>query len=370
MHEHVVYIAMLLLLGTLSTALAHIMRVSNIFFLLLTGMVLGSLGLVIFPDRAVETIALLALILVVFDATSKLRASEFRQYGGAALKLALTYFVFNLLFVTAFAMLLFGQQPLVAMFFATLMYGIDPGACLAIFGHKRTKAVETLEIESVLNTPLTLIIPLTMLRLITYAGASVAGAVLMQLGVALGVGALSGCAAVYILKKIESKELLHLIVMSSAVITFALSESLGGSGLLAVTLFGLVFGNSRLHHKIELKKFATIFTHTLTILVFILIGTTMQIDPSYIFRGTILFLVYLCARFAAVYISGFGGRDALLVSFSVPKGIDVAVVLLILMSSSIAGMGEVVNLSMLFALYSIVLTTAVSALYRPRAAPS
>ena len=38
--EHLIYIAALLLLGTLCSALAYVLRVSPVFFLMLAGMVL------------------------------------------------------------------------------------------------------------------------------------------------------------------------------------------------------------------------------------------------------------------------------------------------------------------------------------------
>ena len=72
------------------------------------------------------------------------------------------------------------------------------------------------------------------------------------------------------MKKTYFGDLSHLAILTAAIISYVGSEFVGGSGVLAVASFGLLFGNFHIEHKLSLEKFASIFSNTLNILVFIL----------------------------------------------------------------------------------------------------
>ena len=80
------------------------------------------------------------------------------------------------------------------------------------------------------------------------------------------------------------------------------------------------------------------------------------------FFGTLLFLVYIFVCFVSVFISlktkKFSFKEIILVSFNVPKGIDVAIIILLMMTqyNYINGIENIVNLCLLFSLYSITLS--------------
>ncbi|MFH1591434.1 MAG: cation:proton antiporter [archaeon] len=365
---HLVYIAMILLLGTLCTALAKGLRTSNVFFLILAGMIFGGLGLISFSPVAVITICVLALVMIVFDSTNKLKFKELRSFLMPALRLTGFYWVGTVVLLSAVAVFLFDIHPLLAFFFSSLMFGIDPAIALTLLGKAKRKAVELLEVESLLNQPITLIISLMLLRSLEGVGkAGFGGAfspilsLFLQVGLGLVIGLLVGSILLSILRKSFMGNLSHLMVLTAVVITFVISEWIGGSGVLAVVVLGLMFGNFHVEHKIELRKFACIFTHTLEILVFILIGTILIVQTQYLLKGTLLFLCYLAIRLFAVQAAypAMPSRDKLLLTLTVPKGIDVSVIILLITTSfsTVDGMDTVLNLSLLFVLYSIVLAT-------------
>ncbi len=370
--DYVIYIAIILLLGTLSSALAYKLKTSNVFFLILIGMVFGTTNIISFPESAIITISVIALILVIFDSTNKLSIKEFLRYSQTALKLILIFLILNLVFMTISVKLLFGADILLSLLFAAIVYGIDPMIALSIFKDHKGEIVNILKIESIINTPLTIIIPFLIIGMIEKTGFAIGDIssqivpFIQQIILGVGIGIIIGFVVVMIMKKAYMGDLSHLALITAAIITYVASERIGGNGVLAITAFGLIFGNLKMHHKIELENFASIFSYTLEILVFILMGTFLVIKPEYILKGTILFLIYIPIRFVSVMLSfpKFKLREKIFMSLNVPKGIDVAIIVLLLLSQfkTIEGIGLVVNLSLLFILYSIVLSTVVGAL--------
>lgn len=374
--EFLIYLSMVLLMGVLASTLARHLQVSNIFFLILTGMVLGTLNLVEFDDSLLQIISTLTLILVVFECSDAIRFKEFLRFIKPAARITLVFFTANLIFLGASFYFFEGNVSVIAaVVFATLMYGIDPVVAISSMGRKKNKLIEILEIESVLNTPLTVILPLVLVKLLEKgAGFSMQtiqsqGVLLFQqISVAIVLGSVIGFILVQIMKKSFLGDLSHLAVVTSATIAYVASELAGGSGVLAVTVFGLIFGNLHPDHKVGLQNFASVFSNTLLILVFIMLGLQIRIGYEYVLGGTLLFVVHLIARFLAVKISMPSAtiKKAVFATLNVPKGVDVAVIILLFSSTyaHLPGMDQIINISLLFILYSITLSTVNSAILK------
>lgn len=373
--EFLIYLSMILLMGVLASTLAQQLKVSNIFFLVLTGMVLGAFDMIHFDDSVLTTIATLTLILVVFECSDAIRFKEFKKFIKPAARLAIIYFILNLVILAFATFFSFNAVPiLVAVMFSALMSGIDPVVAISTLGNKKNRLIEILELESVINTPITVIVPLFMIKMITTTtGSNILitlknyGLVFFQqISIALVIGLIIGYMLVSIMKKSYLGNLSHLAVITSATIAYVSSELLSGSGVLAVTAFGLIFGNLHPDHKVELQKFSAIFSNTLLILVFILLGMKINIEPQYILIGSLLFLVHLGVRFVSTYISlpHIGIKKIVFSTLNVPKGIDVAVVILLVSTtySYIPGVEIIINLGLLFTLFSITLATVNSSI--------
>lgn len=366
-----VSIALILLFGTLCSALAYRMKISNIFFLVLAGMIFGLFNFVNFDNSVIVIISELALIMVVFDATSKLNFKKVLKYSKETLLLTIIFLLITIIVITPITYYLFDVSLFLALTFAILMYGIDPAIALSTLKGKKEKIAEILEIEAIINTPITLILSLMILKLISekiIVGDQVV-LLLQQLFVPIGVGVVLGFVITHIMKHNFFEELSHLMVITSAIVAYVLSELMQGSGVLAVTMFGLIFGNYHIKHKLELEKFASIFSNTLNILVFVLLGTIIIKFASIrtfdqLIYGTLLFILYLIIRFFSVYIAlkKLNFRNKLFMTLNVPKGIDVGIILLLIISTmyQIKGVEIITNIALLFVLYSIVVSTVSS----------
>ena len=196
--------------------------------------------------------------------------------------------------------------------FSSLVYGIDPSVAFTMLADKKGRVSEVLRIEAIINTPLTVIASLTFLNLLLTTGElgyrQISGSFLPflnQFVYAVFVGVVFGFLIVFILKKSNLGNLNYIILITSAIITYVLAEYLKGNGILAVTIFGLIFGNYHFKKKLIYEKFVSIFSDALRIIVFILLGMIIVLpkDNIFIIKGTFLFLIYLLVRFLAVCIS-------------------------------------------------------------------
>jgi len=188
---------------------------------------------------------------------------------------------------------------------------------------------------------------------------------LQQFVVGIGAGVLVGLIMFKFMRKVYSVVLSPLAVITSALLAYIIAENLDGNGVLAVTSMGLLFGNVYLKQKFQLKEFASIFSNSLEILVFVLIGMVIAIpfSTNFIIKSLALFLLYLLIRFISIIFSlrgmNFTLKEKIFMALNAQKGIAVAVVVFSLATLGIDGMGIVLNLSLAFMLYSIVLSSVI-----------
>ena len=372
--EYIVYLTVLLLLGTLLSALAHRLKISRVFFLLFAGMMLAQFDLVAFDDSAIFTIATLALILTVFDSATNIRVKEFLQESKDVIILTLTFLTLNAIILGTLFVAYTKLSFILALIFSILMYGIDPLTVLSMLGKVKNRVIEMLEIEAILNTPLTIVLPLLFLSVLSKKGgftvlsvSSTFFLLVYQLIIGVAIGLFIGFGIDYVLKKNYFGKLSYLALLTSATLAYAVSEIFDASGVIAITVFGLYFGNSALEEKPELERYMEIFSNILGILVFILLGTIIQIEKQYIVMGILLFLAHLCIRFLSTFsLRWLTLRDRVFLALNVPKGIDVAVVILLIITtySKLEGLIIIQHLALQFVLYSVILSTFVNAVYK------
>ena len=373
------YLAIILLIGLLTSIVSQKFRIPNILLLLLIGIGIGHIdyrggSLIEFPDVFMTSISILALVMIVFDSSSRFSLKKVDYFSLHTLWLSLVFLVFNLVFLTAFTMLIFGVKSIfLALIFASLMAGTSPAVVLSMFKDVKNKVFEFLSLESLINTPLVVLIPFIILDLknvlkdeliiATFIDQFVP--LLQQFVVGIGSGVLIGLIMFKFMKKAYSVVLSPLAVITSALLAYIIAENLNGNGVLAVTSMGLLFGNVYLKQKFQLREFASVFSNSLEILVFVLIGLIVSLPLSidFFIRSIVLFILYLGIRYLSIIFSlrgmDFTMKEKIFMSLNVQKGIAVAVVVFSLANLNIGGMGTILNLSLTFMLYSIILSSVV-----------
>jgi len=380
------YLAIILLIGLLTSIISQKFKIPNILLLLFIGIGLGRIvykggPLIEFPQIFMTGISILALVMIVFDSASRFKLKRVDYFSLHTLWLSLVFLIFNLIFLTGFTIIIFDVDSIfLPLIFAALMSGTDPAVVLSMFRNVKNKVFEFLGLESLLNTPLIVLLPFIILDMKTAFKDEIILStfieqfvpLLQQFVVGIGSGVLIGLIMFKFMRRQYSVVLSPLAVITSALLAYIIAENLDGNGVLAVTTMGILFGNIYVKQKFQLQEFALIFSNSnsLEILVFVLIGIVIVIPSSleFLLRSLLLFVLYLMIRFISIIFSlrgmDFTFKEKIFMSLNVQKGIAVAVVVFSLATLNIEGIEIILNLTLAFMLYSIILSSIVLRLGR------
>lgn len=244
--------ALVALLGIASSLVASRFGAPLLLVFLGLGVALGpeGAGFVVEPG-IVYAIGALALSVILFDGGLQTRLAPLRPAiapalwlatFGVGLTTALTALAARWLFELGWAEA-FLLGAVIASTDAAAVFFLLRGAGMAL--PKRVNGV--LEIESGSNDPMAVFLTLllcTWLSLGDVGGAGgLVGTLVMQIGLGLGLGVLGGRLIALGLNRLALPEGLHpLYTLAGAIGVFAATNTLGGSGFLAVYVAGLVVG--------------------------------------------------------------------------------------------------------------------------------
>jgi NhaP-type Na+/H+ or K+/H+ antiporter len=373
------YLGVILLIGILTAVLSRKVKLPNILLLILVGILLSNVTyknapLIWFPELFLSAISILALVMIIFDSSSRFKLRSLDILSLNTLSLSIIFLILNMIFLSLSLIFIFKIQSIfLALIFSALMAGTDPGAVLTMLKGAKARVFDFLKLESLLNTPLIVLLPFIILdlknslkgELVISQFIDQIGPFLQQFVVGIGAGVLVGLIMFKFMKKEYSTVLSPLAMITAALLTYIIAENLKGNGVLAVTAMGLLFGNIYLKQKFQLQEFSLVFSNSLEILVFILIGLIIKIPLSFDFflKSSVLFLIYIIIRYFSIVISlrklKFNFKERVFMALNAQKGIAVAVVAFSLANLNIEGMDVILNLILAFMLYSIILSTIV-----------
>ncbi len=370
-------LALIFLLGLICTWLSDKLNISNILFLMIVGIIIGQIPykgryLIELPELFLTSLSILALVMIVFDSTSRFNLREFDSLSASALKLSLILILLNILLLSSAAYFLFGMNTFFfALIFSVIVAGTDPAAVLVMFQGKFHKVAELLKVESLINTPLIVILPFLILELQSSIKISpdVLTTIINQISpfvskfvVGIGAGVLVGIIIFKLMRRGYDEHLSPLTLIAAALLTYILAENLQGSGVLAVTTLGLFFGNVYMVGKKKLTEFSSTFSNALEIIVFVMVGLIIKLPFSYVFflKSILLFFIYLIIRYFSIEITfhnRFKLKEKIFMTLTGSKGIAVAVLVFILAGYALPGMKVILDLILVFLLYSIFVST-------------
>jgi len=318
----------------------------------------------------------LALVLIVFDSTSRFKLKEFDEESIPAIKLTAVFLIMCLVFMTLFTHYLYKVPVLIALLFSAVVAGTAPSVVLAMLGDVKNRVLKLLEVEAIINTPLIVIFPFLILEFIE-TGVDISNLTaqfldqvlpfFQQIIVGIGSGVLVGIVVFKIMKRFYSELLSPLSLIVAALISYVLAEALKGSGVLAVTTLGLFFGSVYVKQKEQMQEFSSFFSYALEILVFVLIGLVIQVSFTleFILFSLGLFVLMILIRYFAVNLSfgkKYNMREKVFLTLNAPKGIAVAAVafLLTTFQAEIPELARITDLILVFILYSIILSSLVA----------
>jgi cell volume regulation protein A len=285
--EIVLLVSAALSVALLSNKLSERLRVPTAAFFLLAAAVASDLWPRLgnaLSIRDVERIAVVALIVILFDGGMRVGWNRFRESALPIVSLGLlgTFATAGLMTLAAHYLLDFSWQT--AGLLGAALAPTDPAVMFSVFGRKeiagRTGTI--LEGESGANDPVGIALMLAAVSLAQSDSTSVAQAVgefVLQLGVGIAVGVVGAYVVVLTLRRVVLPDaaLYPLRTLAFAGAIYGLATVAHGSGFLAVYVAGILVGDADIPAKRMIERFNTSLASLAEIVVFVALGLTIDL---------------------------------------------------------------------------------------------
>jgi cell volume regulation protein A len=234
--------------------------------------------------RDVERIAVVALVLILFDGGMRVGWRRFRVAAVPIVSLGLlgTFATAGLMTLASHYLLDFSWET--SALLGAALAPTDPAVMFSLFGRRELsgKTATILEGESGANDPVGIALMLAAVSLAGENPSSVAAAVgefFLQLGVGTLVGVAGAYALLFTIHRIElpNPALYPLRTLAFAGVIYGLATVAHGSGFLAVYIAGILIGDAEMPAKRAIERFHTSLASLAEIVVFVALGLTVDL---------------------------------------------------------------------------------------------
>ncbi|MCI7290920.1 MAG: potassium/proton antiporter [Methanobrevibacter woesei] len=263
----------------------------------------------------VQTISIFALIMIMFSGGLDTEVKLMKPIVKPGLSLSTVGVVITAFIIGIVVHLMLGLDLMLSLLLGSIISSTDAAAVFSIFKTQNMKIKNSLdsmlELESGTNDPMAYILVISFIELITVPNLAISTLVIHFIqSLVLGVifGFVLGKFFAKILAKIHLAVdgLYPVLLLSTAILSFSVSEFVGGNGFLAVYLAALIIGNSNIKNKESQMSFFEGFAWLMQVALFILLGvftTPSELFSVLIPAVFISILIIFVARPIAVLIS-------------------------------------------------------------------
>ncbi|SOE16316.1 potassium/proton antiporter (CPA1 family) [Hoeflea halophila] len=308
----------LILIAAFSSLLAERFGAPLLLLFLLIGLVAGvdGLGIDFSNNSAAYMLGSIALAIILFDSGFGTSLQSFRQAAVPALTLATVGVLLTAVLFGAAARFLLGFTWLESFLLGSIVASTDAAAVFFLLRtggiNIRDKVRSTLEVESGTNDPMAIFLTVALVGIVASgealdsAGVELLLLFIKQIGLGLLLGLIGGVLIVQIMRRVPvERGLAPIFVLALALLVFAYTSAIGGSGFLAVYVAGIYTGNKKIQAKTSINRFQEGMTWLAQIIMFLVLGllATPSQFPQIVLPavGLAIFLVFI-ARPLAVWL--------------------------------------------------------------------
>ena len=357
----------------------------NFLWLIAIGILLGPVFNV-FPRTALISslgiFAELTLLIVLFYGGMDTRFSALMAGGGRAFLQVLLYVIPSILVVAIVTGLVFHWSFIASLIFGSIIGGETTAAVMIPLSRSLKLAehvVAFLTLESAMNSIFSIIFFTVFVGAYSSGSASLGSAVsslAANFSVGIVAGAVLSLAWIFLLSRWQARKYTYVFTVGLILLTFSVTSLAGGSGQLAVLVFGVVLGNHQLVSRAfkrvptmdslqaQLRTFHGEISFLLETLFFVSLGLAFVIVPANILEnigvGLVLLVVLLVLRRTAVKLSTAGSdlsADSGLISMMCAMGLTPATLAIISVNMGLPHSDSYLNL----VTYVIMFTNVVTA---------
>jgi NhaP-type Na+/H+ or K+/H+ antiporter len=346
MLEHVgpaFIISFIVAVGIAAQWLSWWLKQPAILLLLVLGVVLGPVLGVLNPDELFGDLLLpavsLGVAVILFEGSLTLKFSEIRGHGQVVMRLVTTGALVSMLTIAGatWALGLFSWE--VALLFGALVSVTGPTVIVPLLRTVRPNKnlANILRWEGILIDPLGALAALIIFQFVALGPEQASDYLLVAriLAVGIGIGAVAAFGLAFALRRHVIPDYLHNVVtLATVLLAFSASDALAHeSGLLAVTVMGVMLANFKDLDTEEILNFKESLTILLTSVLFIVLAARVPFQSIQLEGwGTVLLLLFILfvARPVSVFASTIGSSlpwaERAVLSWIAPRGIVAAAV--------------------------------------------
>jgi len=256
----------IIVIGFLSNYLLERTGLPDMLFLIVLGMLVGpATGLVDATSvmSFAPYLAALALVFILFDGGMTMNIYHVFSESPRAAVLAAAGFALSAI-VAGLFMYLFvipNVSPLYSLLFGTIVGGSSSIIVMSLASRIKLseRASTILSLESAINDILCIVLSLVIIEIVVLKGTvdltTIAKSLASRFSIGAMLGIVIGISWLSMLKRIVKASYSYMLTLGIALLAYALSEFLGGSGALCSLLFGIMLGNEKeLYGILRMKK--------------------------------------------------------------------------------------------------------------------
>jgi cell volume regulation protein A len=237
------------------------------------------------PVRTVERIAVVALIVILFNGGIDITMRRLRRSVVPVLSLGLVGTFLTAGGIATVAHWVLGMDWMLAGLIGAALAPTDPAVMFSVLGRREVggRSGTTLEGEAGMNDPAGIALMIGMIELATHEDATIL-VVGREFAVEMAVGAVFGLAGGRLLGPLlrraglPSGAMFPVLALSLACVLYGATSVAGGSGFLAVFLAGLLIGDAGVPYKAEIQRFHGSLAGLAELVVFVALGATVHLS--------------------------------------------------------------------------------------------
>ena len=270
---------LILLICITSSKVLYRFGVPLLLIFIFLGMIFGVMVIDFSDFQLTGKIASIALVFIMFYGGFGTNWSMARPKAAPSILMSTLGTIITFFITGVFVYLIFKISFLESLLIGAVVSSTDAASVFAILRSQKLNLegslASLLEVESGSNDPVACMLTLIILSIMN--GGTVKNLiplVISQIVVGIMIGTLIAMTSIYLIRhanfEIESFYIIFIIAM--AIISYSLSEWMGGNGYLSVYISGIIIGNSKIPHKKTLVHFLDGVSWIMQIILFFILG--------------------------------------------------------------------------------------------------
>ncbi len=339
-------LVLIIFLGTMAQWVGWKFGFPSILLLLILGIIFGPILGIVHPDMIFGNLLIpfvaFSLAIILFEGGLTLRFSELKKSGSVIFRMIVVCSTVTWILNTFAAYFILDFNVIMSFLLGAILVVTGPTVILPMLRQiKPTNRVSSvLKWEGIVNDAIGAVLAVLVFEAALTSGITEAGSLFVfgifkTVVVGTIVGLVVGYVLIIMLKKHWIPDFLqNSFVLMGVVFAFTLANYVQHeSGLLAVTLLGIIMGNQRvapIQHVIDFKENLQVI---LIASLFVILSARLDLEQLKLIQNQgimfVLFLIFVC-RPAAVFIATYGQKltlkERIFISFLAPRGIIAAAV--------------------------------------------